>query len=220
LKSGGEAGSVPAPVLRTLRRKGWIMRIFRISLLLTIAVLGLAACQSAPPAPVFPDLRFTGEPPIGLTVAQIDIQNNYVPTYRPPNVEYLFPVPPAKATQSWARDRLRPVGPSGVARFTIRNASVTEVNLPQTEGIKGAFTTEPSEQYNMVLQVTLEILDARGLVVRTANVTATRSQGVLNTASPNERDKIWYDMTSALMVDFDRQMTSEIHRTFGPYATP
>ncbi len=196
------------------------MPVSRRLLLLAVAALGLAGCSSAPQRPVFPELRFTGQPPIGLTVAQLDIQNDYVPTYRAPNVEHLFPVPPAKAAETWARDRLRPVGANGRARFTIHDASVTEVNLPQTEGIKGAFTTEPSEQYDMVLQATLEILDAGGRVVRTANITAKRSQGVLNTASPNQRDQVWYDMTGAVMADFDRQMTAEIRRSFGPYVAP
>ncbi|HXP30694.1 MAG TPA: hypothetical protein VN832_06370 [Stellaceae bacterium] len=186
-------------------------------MLLAALCLGLAACSSAPPRPVFPDLRFTGQPPIMLSVARVEIRNDYQPPYHAPNVEHLFPVPPGKAVENWAHDRLKAAGQSGEARFVIQDSSVIEVPLAQTGGIKGAFTTEPSDRYDMTVRARLDIVDPRGLVVRTANVTATRSQSLLNTATPNDRDQAWYDMTSALMVDFDRRMTSEIQNSFGPY---
>lgn len=195
------------------------MTVSRRLLVVSLACAGLvAACESAPPRPVFPDLRFTTEPPIRLTVGRIDIENDYQPPYRAPNVEHLFPVPPGTALENWARDRLVAAGGSGsLARFTIHTASVIETNLPQAKGIASAFTVEPAERYDMTLQATLDIIDAAGRTVRTANVTTTRSQGVLNTASPDDRDRIWYQMTKTAMADFDRQMTAEIKNTFTPY---
>ena len=37
------------------------------------------------------------------------------------------------------------------------------------------------------------------------------------TITPNQRDQTWYDMTKAMMADFDRQMTAEIQKNFGYY---
>lgn len=63
----------------------------------------------------------------------------------------------------------------------------------------------------------MQIVDAQGLPVRTANVQATRSQSVLEGITPNDRDRAWYDMTKAAMADFDKQMEAEIRNNFGIY---
>src|SRR3546814_2994630 len=53
-----------------------------------------------------------------------------------PNVEHLFPSPPATAMARWASDRLEAVGTNGSAIFTILRADVVEVLLERTTGIK------------------------------------------------------------------------------------
>ena len=61
-------------------------------------VLARGGCESPPPRPVFPDIRFTSEPPIRLDVARIDdARATTSRRFRSPNVEHLFPVPPARA---------------------------------------------------------------------------------------------------------------------------
>lgn len=177
----------------------------------------LAGCSTPPPRPTFPDIRFTNEPPIRLDVAGIDVRDDYQPPLRSPNVDHLFPVPPARAAENWARDRLKATGTSGRAVFILRNASVIETDLAVKQGITGFLTTQPAQRYDMTLQATVEIVDNQGLPVRTANVTATRSQSVLQGITPNQRDRIWYDITKALMADFDRQMTAEIRTNFTQY---
>ena len=47
-----------------------------------------------------------------------------------------------------------------------------------------------------------------------------RSQSVLNSASPNQREQIYYDMTKQLMADFDAKMESDVRATFLPYIQP
>jgi hypothetical protein len=186
-------------------------------LVLVLACLGLAACGSTPPHPTYPDIHFTGEPPLQLDVAAVDVRNDYQPPFRAPNVEHLFPVSPARALETWAHDRLKPVGQSGHAVFIIQKASVTEVDLKTKGGITGALTTQPAQRYDAVIEATLNILDDHGLPVRTASVQVTRSQSVLQGITPNQRDQTWYDMTKAMMADFDRQMTAEIQKNFGYY---
>lgn len=186
--------------------------------LLVFAVLGLVAgCETPPPHPTYPDIRFTDRPPLRVDVAAVEVKNEYQPTYKPPHVEHLFPVSPARAAEAWAHDRLQAVGHTGRVRFTVRNASVTEVNLKKSEGIRGALTNEPAQRYDMVLEATLEVLDGRGFPVRTVNVKATRSQSVLEGITPNQREETWYAMTKAMMADFDQQMETEIRNNFGPY---
>lgn len=190
----------------------------RLKIVAMALLIGLAACDTAPPRPTYPDIRFTGAPPIRLAVSAVDVGSEYKPTFRPPHVEHLFPVPPAQAAENWAHDRLQSGGGSARARFTIQDASVIETELPKkSEGISGAFKKEATERYDATLRATLAILDARGLPLRTVTVKAMRSQSVIEGITPNERDQTWYDMTKALMTDFDQQMSAEISANLGGY---
>jgi hypothetical protein len=187
--------------------------------IVAIAVLaGLAACNTAPPRPTYPDIRFTNEPPIRLAVSAVDLRNEYKPTFQSPHVEHLFPVPLAQAAENWAHDRLQAGGGAARARYTIQDASVIETELKKkSEGISGAFKKEPTERYDATLRATLEIVDGRGFALRTVTVKVVRSQSVIEGITPNERDQTWYDMTKALMADFDQQMSAEISANLGGY---
>jgi hypothetical protein len=136
-------------------------------------------------------------------------------TFHDPNVEHRFPVTPLHALENWAHDRLKPVGKSGRVVLRIANASVTETELPTTQGIQGAFTTQVSERYDLSIEASVQLYDATGFLARSANVRTQRSQSVLQDISPNDRDRTWYDMTKDAMADFDRQMTNEIGSNFG-----
>jgi hypothetical protein len=186
---------------------------------LVVALASLGSCASPPPQPVFPDIHFTAEMPLQLAVASIEVQQDYEMPLRDPNVEQRFPVTPQHALENWARDRLRAVGTSGRAIFVVRTASVIETDLPVQQGISGVLTTQPAERYDLTIRAALTI-NEHGLDVHTANVTTTRSQSVLQGITPNDRDKVWYDMTTAAMADFDKQMEAEIRNTFGDYLVP
>ena len=73
---------------------------------------------------------------------------------------------------------------------------------------------------------TVLLTDAQGSVVEGPgfNVFAVKDgrlvtprEGVLEGITPNDRDRTWYDLTKALMADFDRQMSAEISANFGGY---
>lgn len=178
----------------------------------------LAACTSPPPAPTFPDIHFAGSPPIRLAVSNVAVQSDFRPSYQPPHVEHLFPVPPQHALENWAHDRLVAAGGNATARFVIEDASVVEVQLkPKSEGISSAFTREPAQRYDATVAARLDIVDEHGLPVRTVEVKVTRSQSVLQGITPNDRDKTWYEMTKGLMADFDQQMSAQISAHFGGY---
>ena len=191
---------------------------FKFVLALVALAGALASCTSPPPAPTFPDIHFTGEAPIKLAVSNVAVQSDFRPSYQAPHVEHLFPVPPQHAMENWARDRLVAAGGNATARFVIEDASVVEVQLKKTnEGITGAFTKEPAQRYDATLAARLDILDMRGMPVRSVEVKVTRSQSVLEGITPNDREKAWYAMTQGLMQDFDQQMSTQISAHFGGY---
>jgi len=187
----------------------------RLTWIALVAALLLAGCQPPPPRPDFPDLRFNARLPLQIDVARLVVEPSYQMPFRAPNVEHLFPVPPLRALENWASDRLKPVGKSGRVVMNILNASVVETELPVTQGLTGTFTTQPAERYDLAIEATVQVYDSNGLIARSANVKTQRSQSVLQGITPNDRDRALYDMTKDAMVDFDRQMENEMRANFG-----
>jgi hypothetical protein len=175
--------------------------------------LTLVSCAPPPETPSFPDLRFTDEPPLLLRAAQIEIRT----FYQPGDADSAYPVTPLHAVQNWARDRLRANGEGGPARFTIATASGTVKDLPVQGGLSGTFTDQISQQYDVALDAALEILDTRGVAVRSVRVTATRSRGVVQSATANDREEVRYALVRELMTDFDSQAQARIASSFGQY---
>lgn len=192
--------------------------VVRIAFIAAVAA-ALAGCSSPPPHPQYPDIRFNNEPPIGLAVSTVSLREDYVPSSEPPRVEQRFPVAPIHALENWAHDRLQASGGTDRAVVDITDASVVEAALPRKTGVSSWFTNEQSERYDMTVQVTINIVDPTGLVVRTATVRAARSQSVAEDISPDQRDQTWYDMTKDIMAAFDRQMESEIRDHFTGFVT-
>jgi hypothetical protein len=190
----------------------------RLALCLPLA-LALAACSSEPPPPRFPEIRFTGEPPILLDVARIELVSTFQPSFAPPEVEYDFARPPQGALENLCKDRLKAVAPDSrrVARFTIIDAKVTEAQLPLKEGLSADFTTQQAQRYDGVVEIRLDIYDENGIVVRTATARATRSRSVAEDITPNDRDRVWYEMSDELAHAADQVLEQYIDASFYPY---
>jgi hypothetical protein len=174
-----------------------------------IAAVGLAAaCQPVKP-PGFQPISFADKPTISLDVGRVDVVRQYVPPGKAPNVEHLFPVDLMVSAERWARDRLRPVGVGGLARVIIKEASVTEVQLPRTTGIRGALTTDQSERYDGVMELEVEVVHndgRRGSVASRTN----RSRTVPENVSLQERETVWYQMTETMMRELDSALERQM----------
>jgi len=190
------------------------------SLLALALVAALAACADAPaPPPKSAAIHFLALPAFRLNVSQIQIDTKFQPTFQEPNVEHEFPVPPQRAMENWAHDRLLAVGPNTgfVARYTILDASVRESALPKKEGLTATFTTQQSERYDGHVAIMLQIIDPQGVAERTLTAEASASSSVSEGVTLNERDQIWYGMTRNMMADLDRQIQRQIDATFAPF---
>lgn len=174
------------------------------------AVFLLAGCAAEVQKPGFPQISFAHLQPISLNVARIDVENRYVSPATRPNVEHEFPVSPAAAASNWGRDRLRAAGTSGVARVIVRRASVVEVPLKRSTGIKGAFTRDQAERYDAIIDMMVELRDASGNVRVTAESTAKRSRSVSENISLNDREKVWFEMTEMMMSDLNTALENQI----------
>ncbi|CAA7619778.1 conserved exported hypothetical protein [Candidatus Terasakiella magnetica] len=181
-----------------------------------LTALAASACQNTkPPMQKLPEISFAHLRPIMLDVGQLEIVSEYTPPGRSPNIEHLMPVSPEGAAQRWAQDRLKPMGKSGFARVIIKDAKVVEVPLAIDKGFTGAFKKEQEARYDAALDVAVQILDARHMVIAEAEATAARSRTVPEGMTLNERDRIQYDISESLARDIDLQMEPLIRNYLG-----
>ncbi len=178
---------------------------------------GLAACQGTKPAPVVAEIGFAGLKELRLDVAELQVVPAYVPPRVRPNVDHLFPTAPQDAAIRWVREKVRAAGASRRALVVIRRASVTETALPLKRGLSGAFSKEPSERYEAVLEVDVEIRSDHGGRVAMATARATRSKSVMEGTTEPERRAAWQALTQALIEDLAREFERQVRAHLGQY---
>jgi len=171
----------------------------------------LAACATEPPArPQFPQITFAHKPPVRLDVSRIEVANEYAPPLRAPNVEHLFPVSISGSIEGWARDRLRAVGSSGMARVIVRDASARETDLRRTPGVRGMFTTDQAQRYDARAEVRIQIEGTAGYSSGFTDGIATRSRTVPENISLNQRERVFFELTDELLRDLDLTLERNI----------
>ena len=191
--------------------------------LAALALAALAGCETSVRAPDFPQLTYAHLTPFRLAVARVEVVVDYTSPAREPNVEHLFPVHPAAAAERWARDRLRAAGPAlgsaggGLVRATVVNAAVVEVPLKRTTGLRGAFTIDQSERYDGLIEMRIELTAADGRRRATVTSRAERSRTVPENISIQDREKVWFEMTEAMMNDLNASLERQIRKNFAPY---
>ena len=98
---------------------------------------------------------------------------------------------------------------------------MTDTPLPRTPGVRGAFTTDQTDRYDGSLASALEIREERGnFVSGTATAKVTRSRTVPEGQSLNDRDKIWFDFTEAMMNDMNAELERQINGNLARFLRP
>lgn len=195
-------------------------RVDRRRFLTLGALATLAACaKPEPPIPSFAEIGFQGQPQITFKVAAIDVIQEYRPPLTLPNVEHIFPVPPAQMAAAWARDRLRASAGTSTGRYLIKRASVVETLLPLSTGISAAFKKEQARRYDADLEVEFQIVNDQGGIDGTVSVRVTRRQTVGEDASRAEIQQAWYDMTKAMGNELGGQLSGLIAAKLSRFLT-
>lgn len=143
----------------------------------------------------YPPLRYNYLLPLGLNVAQIRIEQRYMPSGAPPDMSQLDPVPPVDALRSMATDRLQALGATGTAVFSILNAAL----IRKDDTLSGTFEVE------------LDVYSAPDTraAYATASVTGSYS-GDLD----DIRGRL-YDMTRSLMDRMNVEFEYQVRRSLG-----
>ncbi|MCG5239020.1 hypothetical protein MCW82_04405 [Azospirillum doebereinerae] len=192
----------------------------RLVLAAGLAVFALSACQSTPPRPAPRPIDFSNFGPIVLNAGSVDVVNAYRPLGGT-HVEDRSAVPPAEAVRRWASERLQASGGSGRVRVTIKDASIVEVPLPKTQGVKGYFTTDQAQRYDgrIEVEVTGDVPDAgvgtaafRGMT----KATVTYSTTVPENIALGEREATFLDITRRMVEDLNARLDAGIRKDLAP----
>ncbi len=176
-----------------------------------VCVLLLAACAAYQTKPR-PEITYAHKSPISLNVRSLVVQSSYQAPGQPPNVEHRFATPPATIVERWGHERLRTIGTSGTALFTVLSAPVTAQPLPVTKGFIGAFRIESEEKLTITLEAQLEILDESGNRVRLASTRVTKSREMEEGLTADEKQLFWAELTKLAMDSFDTEMERAIQQ--------
>jgi len=109
------------------------------------------------------------------------------------------------------------VGTSGSVTFTITEASVIEVPLERTSGMRGVVTNDQSERYNGKLAAKINIANPARRLKGEVSAEATRSRTVPENLTLNERDRIWFQMSETLVNDLNTELEKAINQFLQPF---
>ncbi len=181
-----------------------------------LVLLEVSACSSQTQPPV-PSLSFSQSPVIRMDVAKIETIEAYKSPFRSPNIEHLMPYSPADAMVIWIKDRLRTVGQNKLLQITIVDASVKEVNLPTTKGIKGLFTVDQNKRYDARMEVEMKIYGEGALSEVSTSAIVSRTITIPENANVNYRKAAYEKMMQEMMKMLNDKLENNIHNYMGNY---
>jgi hypothetical protein len=194
------------------------MEDFMKRIFLSFTAVMLMSCQQAPAPQTLEPIRFSGLPKIRIAASEIRVVDNYDAPLKSPNVEHMFPTPLTTSISQWSTDRLQAAGTDGIMEVTIEEASVVEVKLPKTKGLRGLFTDDQSERYDAKLRATMRLYTGnRAIAVAEGDVNVVRSRSINEKATINDRERLFHDMSKELMTQFNTQSEARLRQYFGAF---
>jgi hypothetical protein len=183
-----------------------------------LLMIGAAGCQSTNVSPNFPPISFAAKEVYMVDVAAIEVVEQYKSPFKEPNVEHIFPVPPASAVKTWSVERLAAKGSDKLLKVVIEDASVVRVPLKTNEGVEGFFTADQTERYDAKLKVALRIYNNQQATAESeVNVAVNRSRSVKEGISLAEKELFYHNLTKDLLNDFDREIDNQLPKYFGSH---
>lgn len=152
--------------------------------------------------------------PMQMAVIDVEVLDHYGAPLKAPFVEHRFSTTPSQALRQFAQSHFVADGSkSDRLVVTINQASVKEVSLAMTQGIKGAFYKEQSERYELTLEITVDVVDQRGFKKASANARIMRTKSVAENITLADRLRAW----DGLLEDGMRDVADQINREMQQY---
>lgn len=155
----------------------------------------LAACGSEPK--VYRPLRYDYLKPIDLAVKTIDIEPRFVASGVAPDISQESPADPVATLRRMGEDRLKPLGSTGRAIFSIADASL----IKREDVVRGS------------MDATVEIIAEDGQPAGYAQARVTRR----HTGRVDDLQTLLYDMVSAMMDDMNVELEHQIRTQLKPF---
>ncbi len=179
-----------------------------------ISLLAISGCLATAPNQMLPKLTYLHMAPLNFAVEKVEIDNRYKAPNDPAYIENWFPTSPEIAIRSWAKERFKHVGNegSGTLLIIINQASVRKYNLSLDTSLKGMFTKQQSNRYEVNIDVAIKLIDRKGNQMGFSAAQVTRSITTREDISLNDRDRLWLEVTEKTMEDFNREIDANIRQ--------
>ena len=187
------------------------------SRLISIVILTLVggvfgACKTGvqtPPATVFESGTYQ---PLALNARRLEIIDNWQMPVADPYIGHRVDPLPSNIVAEWASHVLRPAGGSGEIIFDMKRVAVTMTDLPKKVGLDGLFTDQQSRKITAEIKAKIMWLQPVGGTQALADLAATHSITVRESATANEVSKVTHEALKGALVRLDRQLRAELAR--------
>jgi hypothetical protein len=189
-------------------------KLFRFSkslpIVLLVSLLGLSSCSTPAKQTILPEYETGGFQSLRLDARVLNISEEWVMPMEPPYIEHTLSPDLSSMLVDWATRVLVPVGGSGEVVLNITQASVKMTALPRSERLVDLFSDKQEVMVRAEIKAKLLWIQPVGGKQVIIDLSATASNTVKETATPNERDLIIREVMIDTIDLIDEQAAREI----------
>ena len=189
-------------------------KLFRFSkflpIVLLVSLLGLSSCSTPAKQTILPEYETGGFQSLRLDARVLNISEEWVMPMEPPYIEHTLSPDLSSMLVDWAIRVLVPVGGSGEVVLNITQASVKMIALPKSERLVDLFNDKQEFMVRADIKAKLLWIQPVGGKQVIIDLSATASNTVKETATPNERDLIIREVMIDTIDLIDEQAAREI----------
>jgi len=189
-------------------------KLFRFSkslpIVLLVSLLGLSSCSTPAKQTILPEYETGGFQSLRLDARVLNISEEWVMPMEPPYIEHTLSPDLSSMLVDWATRVLVPVGGSGEVVLNITQASVKMIALPKSERLVDLFNDKQEFMVRADIKAKLLWIQPVGGKQVIIDLSATASNTVKETATPNERDLIIREVMIDTIDLIDEQAAREI----------
>ena len=189
-------------------------KLFRFSkslpIVLLVSLLGLSSCSTPAKQTILPEYETGGFQSLRLDARVLNISEEWVMPMELPYIEHTLSPDLSSMLVDWAIRVLVPVGGSGEVVLNITQASVKMTALPRSERLVDLFSDKQEIMVRADIKAKLLWIQPVGGKQVIIDLSATASNTVKETATPNERDLIIREVMIDTIELIDEQAAREI----------
>jgi len=189
-------------------------KLFRFSkslpIVLLVSLLGLSSCSTPAKQTILPEYETGGFQSLRLDARVLNISEEWVMPMELPYIEHTLSPDLSSMLVDWATRVLVPVGGSGEVVLNITQASVKMTALPRSERLVDLFSDKQEFMVRADIKAKLLWIQPVGGKQVIIDLSATASNTVKETATPNERDLIIREVMIDTIDLIDEQAAREI----------